>query len=426
MEPAALIILAIFVGTMLVVLSEKVNETATALFAMCLAAMVLLITMGIKFADFVLLIEWDTILFIAAMMIVVSVAGSSGMFQYIALLLVRRTGNNPKKVFIVFMAFVAIISLFFDPLPTMLIMGSFTVEICRALEMDAKPFLISEVIVANVASFPSVVGSVPNLVISAWMNIDAGQLLIVIGPLSAILFAVTIPMLLRIYKDSFEDEKVLDSNILFMIQPSIMIRSRRDFYISVVALGILVGGFIAGPGMNISPSFVALMVASGTLVLSQVGVEDLLRKLSWDTVFFIIGLFGIVASMTASGLIAAIVDVTQSVIGGNVFAAILFMLWVPGLVLALVDNIPVAALLTPLAEGFVEISGVVSLSLIVGANVGGYIIPFGDAPNMIAIGLSAEAGDPISIIEFTKVCLIIGTIHLIIASLYCFLWVPLI
>jgi len=63
----------------------------------------------------------------------------------------------------------------------------------------------------------------------------------------------------------------------------------------------------------------------------------------------------------------------------------------------------------------------VPLSLIVGTNIGGYIIPFGDAPNMIAVGLAADEGKAISFWNFTKIAFPLGLLHLIVSMLYLFI-----
>jgi Na+/H+ antiporter NhaD/arsenite permease-like protein len=49
------------------------------------------------------------------------------------------------------------------------------------------------------------------------------------------------------------------------------------------------------------------------------------------------------------------------------------------------------------------------------------MIPFGDAPNMIAVGLASEEGKPISFIEFTKVAFPLGLLHLVVSTVYSFL-----
>ncbi|MHA1638395.1 MAG: SLC13 family permease, partial [Candidatus Thorarchaeota archaeon] len=307
MDLLQVVILAIFIGTLLVIMTEKLDETAAALFGMSLAGIALFLGQGLAFSSFVNLIEWDSILFIAAMLIIVAVAASSGMFQYISLVLVKRTGGDPKKVFITFMAFVFAISLFLDPLPTMLVMGVFTVEVYRALDLDFRPLLISEVIIANFASIPTIVGSVPNLVIALWTDIDAGLMFLTLLPLALILFFVTIPILLHFFKDSWPETTVHDDTLLFLIQPKIMIRSRHDFYLSIIAMGILIGGFMLGPQMNMDLSLIALAVASAMLVFSHERAKDLIRQLSWDTIFFLIGLFGLVVALSVTGLVGMLV-----------------------------------------------------------------------------------------------------------------------
>jgi len=420
MDTAGLIVLIVLVATLLIIISEKVNETATALLAMSIVGGVLYLAYSLTFSEFVLLMPWDTILFVTAMLIVVAVAASSGMFQYIALILIHRTRGNPRMIFMTFMGFVFAISLFLDPLPTMLVMGAFTVEVCKTIDMDFRPVLISEVIVSNFASIPSFVGSVPNLVIVVEGGIDVGLQFIVLMPLALLLFAITIPILLRIYGDSLLVDGGSDWNVLYMIKPSVMIKSRHDFYLSIIAMTILILGFTIG-AVRVEASLIAMMVASGMLVFSHRRAQDLIRQLSWDTIFFLVGLFGIIAALERTNVITEFVTGTMAIIGQNVFLAIAIMIWVPGLVLSLIDNIPVAALLAPLGLELGAINAVVPMSLLIGTNVGGYIIPFGDAPNMIIVKLTEEEGRALSFLEFTKITLFLGTIHLIVSTLYCFL-----
>ncbi|MHA2321738.1 MAG: SLC13 family permease [Candidatus Thorarchaeota archaeon] len=415
MDVAGGVILLILIGTLVVILSERIDETATALFGMSLAGAVLYLAYGVKFREFVI-----TVLFVTAMLIVVAIAASSGMFQYIALILIHRTGGKPRSIFITFMGFVFVISMFLDPLPTMLVMGAFTVEVCKTLDIDFRPLLISEVIVANFASIPSLVGSVPNLVIVVWAEIEVGMMFLVLLPLSLILFAITIPLLLRYYGPQLKSEDTADWNVLYLIKPSVMIKSRHDFYLSIIAMSILVLGFTIG-ALRVEASLIAMMVASGMLVFSHERAKDLIRHLSWDTIFFLVGLFGIVAALQQANVITEFVNGVTSLIGNNAFLGISFLLWVPGLVLSIIDNIPIAALLAPLGQSLGAINPVVPLALIVGINVGGYMIPFGDAPNMIAIGLASDEGKPIHFREFTKVAFPLGLLHLVVSTIYSFL-----
>ncbi|MCK5264593.1 MAG: anion permease, partial [Candidatus Thorarchaeota archaeon] len=207
--------------------------------------------------------------------------------------------------------------------------------------------------------------------------------------------------------------------VLFMIKPSVMIKSRHDFYLSLIAMTVLILGFTIG-AVRVEASLIAMLVASAMLVFSHERAKDLLRHLSWDTIFFLVGLFGIIAGLESANVISEFVNGMVALIGQNVFLAIALMIWIPGLVLSIIDNIPVAALLAPLGLELGAINAVVPLSLIVGTNIGGYIIPFGDAPNMIAVGLAADEGKPISFINFTKIAFPLGILHLIVSTIYLF------
>jgi len=417
MDLPAFLVLAIFIVTLLVIMSEKIDETAAALFGMSLAGVVLFFGLGISFDIYIGLIDWASIMFIAAMLIIVAVAASSGMFQYISLLLMKRTGGDPRKVFIAFMVFVLGISLFLDPLPTMLVMGTFTVEVCNAINMDFRPLLISEVVVANFASIPTIVGSVPNLVIALLTGIDAGLLFIFMMPLVLILFVVTVPLLLWYYRDAWPQDKSYDTEFLFLIPPGSMIKSRRDFYLSIVAMTVLIIGFMMGTQLTL----VALLVASGMLVFSQRRAKELIHQMSWETLFFLIALFGLIVALVETNIVAELGAGLIAITGGNVVIAIIFMIWIPGLALAPIDNIPVAAILSELAVEFGSLNPVVPMALMAGTNIGGYAIPFGDAPNMIAMSLAEKGQRKITFMDFTKVVFPLALLHLVITTIYCVL-----
>ncbi len=421
MDLAGFVIVIILIATLLIVLSEKINETAAVLFSMSVAGAILWFAYGFTFREFVLLMQWDTILFVTAMLIVVAVATSSGMFQYIALVLLKGTQGEPRRIFITFIGFVFAISLFLDPLPTMLVMGVFTVEVCKVIDLDFRPILISEVVVANFASIPSFVGSIPNLVIAVWAQTDVGLMAVTLFPLSIILLIVTLFILLKWYGPQLDAEICSDWNMLYMVKPGTMIKSRRDFYLSIIAMSILVLAFTIG-ALRVEASLIAMMVASGMLVFTHERSEKLVQQLSWGTIFFLVGLFGLVAALERSGVIDEFVGSITGLIGNNIFLGMGFLIWIPGFFLSLIDNVPIAALLAPLglSLGQSSANAMVPLTLYIGINVGGYMIPFGDAPNMIAVTQAKEGGRPISFLEFTKVALPLGFIHLVISTLYSF------
>lgn len=417
MDIAGAICLLIFVGTLVVLLVGRFDETAVALFSLGLCSLVIYLLDNISFAAMLNGIGWDTVLFITAMMVIISVLGSSGMFQYVALILARRTEGSPKRLFIVFMGFVFVVSLFFHPLPTLLIIGAFTVEVCNSLGIDFRPFLIAEAVVANSSSLPSPIGSVPNMIVVSLTKLDVGLMFVTLFPLSLLILGVTIWYFLRYYRSVLTQPSSPTAGHLFEIEPRLMIRSRFDFYVSIIALALLLTGLVFVPAES---AIVALVVAGGLLVISYRRAKDLLNRLSWDTVFFVVGLFGIVAALQATGVVDDLVSIVRVVVGANPFTAIAAMIWLPGLALAVLDTIPVATIIAPMAVKLETLSKIVPISVIAGLNFSVYVIPFGDAPNMYLLDLAEKNNGAISWMAFTKAVFPLGLVHLIVSTVYLF------
>ena len=425
-EPVGTLILLVFIGTYIAISSEKVNRAAMSMTGMGIAGLVLW-SYNTPFKDLVLHIEWGTILFIVSMMAIVAVAGHSGMFQYIALTLAKPTGGNTSRLFTVFIVFVFVISLVFDTTSTMLIIGPLTIEVCKALEIDFKPFLISEAITSNFASIPSIVGAVPNLVIAdkvlnaGVLGFDGAFLFIVMMPISIILLVVTLFILQRVFQNQLSDshEDIVDQ--VFVVSPQHMIRSRADFYLSLVAILLLALAFTIGQGSGLEPPLVAIIVAFTVLLVAREKVENILSEINWNTVFFLIGIFGLVAALDLIGFIDDIGAAVGAIVGGDVGGAVAFLVWVPALLSAVIDNIPVSIVLAPIAADLASISLVFPAILVFAVNVGGYLLPIGAPANILAMALSENEHDRIDFKAFAKIATPLALLHLLIGTGWLFL-----
>ncbi|TFG34864.1 hypothetical protein EU527_01440 [Candidatus Thorarchaeota archaeon] len=412
---AGILILGIFIITLLLIMSERVNDTAVSLMAFGIAASVVFFLEGIPFTIFVIDMGWDIILFVAAMMIIVSVVASSGLFQYLGIILALRTCGNPKRIFNYFMILVFIISLLFDPLPTMLIVSAFTVEVCNAIDVDFRPYLISEAVVAGLGSISTPIGSITNLVIIYLADVNTGLMFIVLLPLSVILFITTVRYMAKKYTNIVDECVERDMTDLFTIDPNVAIKSRLDLSISSIGMITLILGLILLPQQT---AMVALVVAGSLLVTSRDRAKDLLRRLSWDAVFFLVGMMGVVQGLVLTNIIAGLAGVLEWLSKTNVIIAVALMVLIPGGLMAPVDAKAVGILIAPAAKDLSAINPIVPLALITGTNAGGYVVPFGDAPNIVAVSVAEKNLKPISWAEFNRIVIPLGILHLVISVVY--------
>jgi Na+/H+ antiporter NhaD/arsenite permease-like protein len=278
--------------------------------------------------------------------------------------------------------------------------------------------LISEAVTCNFASIPSVVGAVPNLLIAEQAHVDPLLLLGTLLPLSIILFAVSIPIFLRVFEDKLQPSEEDLVSQMMLINPQSMIRSRSDFYLSILAMIILILGFTLGPSLNLQPALIAITIASALLILAREYVDEILKRVNWGTIFFLVGLFGLVGALQITGVIDALGVGIGNLIGGNVLLGIIFMTWVPAILSAVIDNIPVSAVLAPIAFQFVAVSPLLPVALIFAVNVGGFILPIGSPANILALVFAEKERKPISMKDFAKVATPLGLLMVAIGTVW--------
>jgi Na+/H+ antiporter NhaD/arsenite permease-like protein len=235
------------------------------------------------------------------------------------------------------------------------------------------------------------------------------------------LLFVTLFILKRVFSEQLKDTDADIAEEVFTVSPQHMIRSKSDFYLSLVAIAILTLAFTFGQGSGLEPSLVAIIVAFMVLLMARGRVEDILSEINWNTVFFLIGIFGLVAALQIVGFIDDIGYAVTSIVEGNLGGAVAFLVWVPALLSAVIDNIPVSIVLAPIAANLASLTPVFPAILVFAVNVGGYILPIGAPANLLAIAMSEKEHDPVSFKAFAKIATPLAFIHLLIGTGWLFL-----
>ncbi|MGV9103977.1 MAG: SLC13 family permease, partial [Candidatus Thorarchaeota archaeon] len=318
-----------------------------------------------------------------------------------------------------FLLFVWIVSLVLPRTTTMTIMVPITIQICRALNIDFKPFLISQSLVCNIGSIPSVVADAPNIIITDETGLNAGFLFVSFMPLSFILLIVTWFSILYLFRGSFDVTDQDNIELLRGLNPTTMIKSKQDFYASILAFGVMIAGFILGPSLRIESAMVALFAAAVLLIVAHERAGEFMSKVGWNTVFFLIGVFGLVEGLKAVGLIEELGTALETVIGNSIVTVIILMVWVPACLSPILSNDPVAVVFAPLALKFIPLTPFVPLALILGINLAGNLFtPLGSPANMVVMEYSEKEGNPVTLADFAKIGTITGLINLTIGSLW--------
>jgi Na+/H+ antiporter NhaD/arsenite permease-like protein len=115
-----------------------------------------------------------------------------------------------------------------------------------------------------------------------------------------------------------------------------------------------------------------------------------------------------------------------NLVGDNLLAATLILVWSAALLSGLIDNIPFAATMLPVVGYLTRTipgaeSNVLWYALSIGAAMGGNSTLIGSSPNLVTAGIAERAGYRMTYVEFLKVGLpatiitvIVGTVWLLI------------
>jgi Na+/H+ antiporter NhaD/arsenite permease-like protein len=427
----------IFLVTYGVIVSERLDRTVVAL-----AGAALMIAFGILDQRQALeAIDPNTIALLVAMMVIVNVLKRTGIFRYAGWRTAIALGGDPWRMMIGFAIFTAIASALLDNVTTILLIAPVTIAISEDLELDPRPFLITQVIASNIGGTATLIGDPPNILIGGATGLDFIAFLLNLAPVVLVLLALMLVGFWLVYGrtghlgvPSADGQRALAN-----AEAGVHLGDRRLLRRSLFVLGLTILGFFLHGALHYQAGTIAMFGAVLVLLLSRVDLHDVLAEVEWPTIFFFVGLFIVVGGIEEIGLLEQLAQGAVSLTGGNPFVAALVILWFAGIASAIVDNIPAVATLIPLTFSmsrllFPELAGLEDTALAahpsvmplwwalaLGACLGGNGTLVGASANVVAVGIAERRGERIGFWGFTRIGAPFAVVSLIVASLYIWL-----
>ena len=369
---------------------------------------------------FINFVDFNVIFLLVSMMIIVSIATRSGMFNWIANELLRFTKGHPKLVLLTLGVFTAVTSAFLDNVTTVILIMPVTFFIAKQLDINPLPFLITEIFSSNIGGTATLIGDPPNIIIGSAAKLSFMDFLTELTGVVAVILVVIIALMLFIFRKSLKaaPEKMaavanLDNSKTITDFP-LMIRSG-------IVLMLVILGFILHDVTHVETCVTAMLGASFLLLFEK--PKDILCDVEWNTIFFFIGLFIIIGGLEATGGIALMAKWILAVTKGSQEATAMIILWASGFISGIIDNIPYTATMTPMLLEIQKTMGAdytlpLWWCLSLGACLGGNMTIIGAAANVIVSETSAHNGHTIPFMKFLKYGVLTMIISLVISSAY--------
>jgi Na+/H+ antiporter NhaD/arsenite permease-like protein len=421
----AIVAVTVFVVAYLLIATEWVSKTITAL-----AGAGVILALGVATSEDAFYspetgIDWDVIFLLLGMMIIVGILRRTGVFEFVAIWAAKRAKGSPLRVMILLVLITAVASALLDNVTTVLLIAPVTLLVCDRLGVPPVPYLIAEVLASNIGGTATLIGDPPNIIIASRSGLSFNDFLINLAPIAALALAVFVAMLPLLFRGSFsvDPERVAD---VMALEEREAIKDRRLLIICGIVLTAVFTGFIAHAALHIEPSVVALLGAGLLVLLSRSKPRDFMPSVEWETLLFFTGLFIMIGALVKTGVIGALAEAAAQATGGDALVATMLILFVSAILSGIIDNIPYVAAMSPivlqLTEGIADPTQANALwwSLAIGADFGGNLTAIGASANVVMLGIAKRSGYPITFWEFTKKGAVVTVVTILLAAPY--LW----
>ncbi|MEA4932927.1 MAG: SLC13 family permease [Lawsonibacter sp.] len=368
-------------------------------------------------------INWETICFIAGMMIMVEGMADSGFFRWLCMAIAKLVRYQAVPIFITFMIISAVLSMFIDSITVIMFLAAVTVELAQMLKLDPIPMILSEIFCANLGGAATMCGDPPNIIIGTSLGYSFGDFVKNTGVIVAfsmifvllyfyLLFRKTLTSSAAAYRPSNQPN------------PKEAITDQKSFAVSCAIFGCAVALLITHAQTRLTVSCIGVFIALVTLIFSGKRAKQILLRLDYKTLLFFIGLFVVVSGLEQTGILEWIASLISKASGGNTMLVLVIIVWGSAVASAFIDNIPFAATMIHVIRSLSSVQGIelqtLAWALSMGTDIGGNATPIGASANVVGTSIAAKNGHPISWGTYCKTLVPPTIIVIMISMLFLF------
>ena len=299
----AAVAIVIFVVAYLLIASERIDKTLAALLGGLAMILLGVVDQKAAFAG----IDLNVIFLLAGMMVLAQILGRTGFFQLVAIRAVRLGRGRPIRILVILSLVTALLSAVLPNVTSVVLLAPVTLYVASVLRISPLPFLISEILAANIGGTATLIGDPPNLLIGSASGLDFGMFVVNLGPPVVVTFAVFMVTMVVVFRRELTLSAVIEDGVLDLDESAVITHPGLLWVGILVTVLTLVGLVLAGP-LGYEAATVALLGAVVLLLATRADVESVVREIDWVTLLFFAGLFMLVEGLVHAGVVAAIGD----------------------------------------------------------------------------------------------------------------------
>lgn len=328
-------------------------------------------------------INYETIVLLFAMMVVVAGLHLAGFFEWVTDLFIAHLRPGSLLPVVIFTS--GILSAFLVNDIVCLLMAPLVMQVSRQLSRRATPYLLALATASNIGSTATITGNPQNILIGSVSRISYVNFLAHLGPVAIIGLFIDWAILYFLY---FRSEP---APVSVATEPIFGKPESHLLFPGLLTLAVL-AGFLAG----FPPPLAAAAGAAALLMHPRYPSKFVYEEVDWSLLVFFAGLFLIVGGARQSGIAQELLSTAQDLNLHNrwIFTSVVVLLS------NLVSNVPAVMLLKDLLPNFADPHHF-WLLLAMTSTLAGNLTITGSVANLIVIE-KARQESPISFRDYLR------------------------
>ena len=340
-------------------------------------------------------INWETIVFIFGMMVMVEGMAHVGFFRWLCMRIAKMVKYKIVPIFFTFMILSFVLAMFIDSITVILFLAAVTIELAVLLKFNPVPMILAEIFCANLGGSATMCGDPPNIIIGTSLGYTFMDFVTNTGVMAFASLGCVLVYFYLVFKKDLES-KAENMDYSNLPTPESAITDKNGFIISTVIFLVTVVLLVTHAQTGLTVSAIGTLVAIVTLAFSGKNALILLKKVDYKTIGFFIGLFVVIGGLEQTGILEVVAGFIGKISGGSIVVMLAIILWLSAIASAIVDNIPFATTMIPIIKALSATYGVdlsvLSWTLAMGTDIGGSATPIGASANVVGIATAAREG----------------------------------
>lgn len=341
-------------------------------------------------------INWETILFIFGMMVMVEGMAGVGFFRWLCMRIAKLVRYQVIPLFITFMILSTVLAMFIDSITVILFLAAVTIELSQLLKFNPVPMILSEIFCANLGGAATMCGDPPNIIIGTSLGYSFMDFVTNTGLMAGVSLIAVLVYFYLLFGRELRAGATEPVDYSRLPSPESTITDRKGFAISTVILAAAIVLLVTHAQTGLTVASIGMLVAVATLAASWRRAGALLKKVDYKTLLFFTGLFVVIGGLEQTGILEKIAAFIGRISGGNVMVMAAIIIWLSAIASAFVDNIPFATTMIPIIKSLSAVYGVdlsmLAWTLAMGTDIGGSATPIGASANVVGIATAAREG----------------------------------